>query len=102
MRCTLPKVCWSEGIGMAERIADRSWQALELTKLALRQHRPATTAFDMAAQAAAVRERRQTARMTAFLDDPAHRRRDRAPPQRPSPVPPVGSPIRYRRSGCGN
>ena len=36
---------------MAERVAGRSWQALELTKLALRQHRPATTAFDIAAQA---------------------------------------------------
>ena len=38
-----------EGIRMAEKIAERSWQALELTKLALRPHHPATTTTGAAA-----------------------------------------------------
>ena len=38
------------GPALAGRVADRSWRALELTRLALGRHRPATTRFDLAAQ----------------------------------------------------
>jgi enoyl-CoA hydratase/carnithine racemase len=69
---------FDEAIAVADRVAGRSWQALELTKLALRQHRPATTAFDIAAQAVLFDSADKRARMTAFLDDRARRRRDRA------------------------
>jgi enoyl-CoA hydratase len=53
---------------LAGRIAERSWRALELTKLALRLHRPATTAFDLAAQALLFESDDKVARMRAFLD----------------------------------
>jgi enoyl-CoA hydratase/carnithine racemase len=53
---------------LAEQIGGRSWRALELTKLALRQHRPATTSFDMVAQALAFESEDKRARMQAFLD----------------------------------
>jgi len=80
---------FEQGIRMAERIADRSWRALELTKLALRQHRPATTAFDMAAQALLFESDDKRRRMTAFLDDRAQRRQARVVASRiPDPVPP--------------
>ena len=38
-------------IALAESVAARSWRALELTKLALRAHRPATTSLDIVSQA---------------------------------------------------
>lgn len=53
---------------MADRLSRRSWRALELTKLALRQHRPATTAFDIVAQALAFDSDDKRSRMQAFLD----------------------------------
>lgn len=55
-------------IAMAETIGQRSWRALELTKLALRQHRPATTGFDIAAQALLFEGDDKRRRMQAFLD----------------------------------
>jgi enoyl-CoA hydratase/carnithine racemase len=61
---------------LVERIARQSWRALELTKLALRQHRPATTLFDVTAQALLFEGDDKRARMQAFLD----RRRDREGP----------------------
>jgi enoyl-CoA hydratase len=57
---------------LAARIGRRSWRALELTKLALRSHRPATTTFDVAAQALLFTSQEKYDRMTAFLE-----RRDR-------------------------
>jgi enoyl-CoA hydratase len=57
---------------LAGKIARQSWRALELTKLALRSHRPATTAFDAAAQALLFGTQDKYDRMTAFLE-----RRDR-------------------------
>ena len=57
---------------LAGRITRQSWRALELTKLALRSHRPATTTFDVAAQALLFGSQDKYDRMTAFLD----RRRD--------------------------
>jgi enoyl-CoA hydratase len=56
------------GRGMAEKIAKQSWRALELTKLALRSHRPATTTFDVAAQALLFDSQDKHDRMTAFLE----------------------------------
>jgi enoyl-CoA hydratase len=52
---------------MAEKIARQSWRALELTKLALRSQRPATTTFDLAAQALLFGSQDKYDRMTAFL-----------------------------------
>jgi len=59
-------------IAMAVTIATRSWRALELTKLALRLHRPATTTFDITAQALLFESDDKRRRMTEFLE-----RRDR-------------------------
>ena len=55
-------------VAMAETIGRRSWRALELTKLALRQHRGATTGFDIAAQALLFEGDDKRQRMQAFLD----------------------------------
>lgn len=62
----------------AERVAAQSWRALELTKVALRMHRPATTLFDMTAQALLFESDEKKARMTAFLEERARRRQARA------------------------
>lgn len=53
---------------LAEKIARQSWRALELTKLALRTHRPATTTIDLAAQALLFGTQDKHDRMTAFLE----------------------------------
>lgn len=76
------------GVALAERIAQRSWRALELTKLALRLHRPATTTFDVAAQAMLFDSPDKKKRMTDFLGDRAQQRaqtgaRAAAPPPAP-------------------
>jgi enoyl-CoA hydratase len=55
-------------VALAGKITHQSWRALELTKLALRSHRPATTTFDMAAQALLFGSQDKYDRMTAFLD----------------------------------
>jgi len=55
-------------VALAGQITRQSWRALELTKLALRSHRPATTTFDMAAQALLFGSQDKYDRMTAFLD----------------------------------
>src|SRR5580693_3101505 len=53
---------------LAGKIARQSWRALERTKLTLRSHRPATTTFDVAAQALLFGTQDKHDRMTAFLD----------------------------------
>jgi enoyl-CoA hydratase len=53
---------------LARKITRQSWRALELTKLALRAHRPATTTFDVAAQALLFGTQDKYDRMTAFLN----------------------------------
>ena len=53
---------------LAGKITRQSWRALELTKLALRSNRPATTTFDVAAQALLFGSQDKYDRMTAFLD----------------------------------
>lgn len=55
-------------LAFAAEISKRSWRALELTKLALRQHRPSTTSFDLAAQALLFESDDKRQRMQAFLD----------------------------------
>jgi hypothetical protein len=45
-----------------------AWRALELTKLALRSQRQATTTFDLAAQALLFGSEGKYVRMTAFLE----------------------------------
>ena len=65
----------ARGAALAATIAKQSWRALELTKLALREHRPATTAFDAAAQALLFEGTDKYERMTAFLDRDQDRRR---------------------------
>jgi enoyl-CoA hydratase len=56
------------GRALAGTIARQSWRALELTKLALRSRRPATTTFDVAAQALLFESQDSYDRMTAFLN----------------------------------
>jgi enoyl-CoA hydratase len=58
----------ARGAEMAATIAKRSWRALELTKLALRSQRQATTTFDLAAQALLFGTEDKYERMTAFLE----------------------------------
>jgi enoyl-CoA hydratase/carnithine racemase len=53
--------------GLAGQVASNSWRALELTKLALRLHRPATTLFDVTAQALLFEGDDKQQRMGAFL-----------------------------------
>ncbi len=54
-------------MALARTIAKRSWRSLELTKLALRLHQPATTTFDMTAQALLFESQDKQDRMDAFL-----------------------------------
>lgn len=61
----------------AAAIAAQSWRALELTKVALRLHRPATTLYDMTAQALLFDSADKKTRMTAFLEQRARRRAER-------------------------
>lgn len=64
-------------VALAERIAARSWRALELTKLALRVHRPATTGFDLLAQSVLFEDPEKRERMSAFLAERDRRRQER-------------------------
>ncbi len=63
-----PDAVLDAALETAAEIAKRSWRALELTKLALRLHRPATTTFDVAAQALLFESDDKRQRMQAFLD----------------------------------
>jgi len=63
-----PDAVLDAALGMVERIAERSWRALELTKLALRLHRPATSTFDMAAQSLLFESDDKRERMENFLN----------------------------------
>lgn len=67
---------------LTERIAAQSWNALELTKVALRLHRPATTLFDIAAQALLFEGTDKRMRMQRFLDRRLEGDRTPAPPDR--------------------
>ncbi|MGH8976224.1 MAG: enoyl-CoA hydratase/isomerase family protein [Acidimicrobiia bacterium] len=63
-----PDAVLDAALEMAGEIATRSWRALEVTKLALRLHRPATTTFDVAAQALLFESDDKRRRIQAFLD----------------------------------
>lgn len=58
----------------ADLVAAQSFRALELTKVALRLHRPATTLYDMTAQALLFEDDEKKQRMQSFLDERARRR----------------------------
>jgi len=64
-------------IEYARQVARQSWRALELTKVALRLHRPATTLYDMTAQALLFESEEKKSRMTAFVEERARRRAER-------------------------
>jgi enoyl-CoA hydratase/carnithine racemase len=66
-RMCAPTEVLDEAVRLAETVAERSWRALELTKLALRLHRPATTTFDVTAQALLFESEDKRERMDAFL-----------------------------------
>lgn len=69
-----PDAVLDAALAYAEKVAVQSFRALELTKVALRLHRPATTLFDMTAQALLFEDDEKKARMQAFLDERARRR----------------------------
>ncbi len=58
----------ARGRELGSAIATRSWRALELTKLALRSQRAATTAFDLAAEALLFEGVEERARIDEFLE----------------------------------
>jgi enoyl-CoA hydratase len=62
---------------LASTIAKRSWRALELTKLALSLHRPATTSFDAVAQALAFEGEDKQERIAAFLDKAERKKKEK-------------------------
>ena len=63
-----PEAVLGAALDMVATIAGRSWRALELTKLALRLHRPATSTFDMAAQSLLFESDDKRQRMENFLN----------------------------------
>ena len=63
-----PEATLDAALEMVAAIAGRSWRALELTKLALRLHRPATSTFDMAAQSLLFESDDKRQRMEGFLN----------------------------------
>ena len=100
MRSIRRKAFWSRPISLADRIAGRSWRALELTKLgaAAATARPPPS-FDIAAQAVLFDSEDKRQRMTSFLDDRARRRRDRAAAGQTAPPRSTSRPISPARSG---
>ena len=73
-----PEALLDAAVEYAHRVARQSWRALELTKVAMRLHRPATTLYDMTAQALLFDSEDKKARMTAFLEERRLRREARA------------------------
>ena len=73
-RLSDPAGVLDDAIAYAERIGLQSWRALQLTKAAMRLHRPSTTSFDMVAQALLFESDDKRERMTAFLDERQRRR----------------------------
>ncbi len=63
-----PEELLDAALEMVATMASRSWRALELTKLALRLHRPATSTFDMAAQSLLFESEDKRQRMENFLN----------------------------------
>ena len=63
-----PEAVLDAALELVAAVAGRSWRALELTKLALRLHRPATSTFDMAAQSLLFESDDKRQRMENFLN----------------------------------
>ena len=63
-----PEAVLDAALDMVATIGGRSWRALELTKMALRLHRPATSSFDMAAQSLLFESDDKRQRMGNFLN----------------------------------
>ncbi len=63
-----PEALLENAIAMAHKVGRNSWRAIELTKLALRQHQPSTTSFDIAAQALLFESDDKRERMDKFLN----------------------------------
>lgn len=63
-----PEEVMDAALTLGDRVLKQSWRALELTKSALRLHRPATTLFDVTAQALLFEGPDKVERMQAFLD----------------------------------
>jgi enoyl-CoA hydratase len=63
-----PEELLDAALAMVDTIAARTWRALELTKLALRRHRQATSSFDMAAQSLLFESDDKRERMEKFLN----------------------------------
>jgi enoyl-CoA hydratase/carnithine racemase len=63
-----PEAVLDAALEMVATISARSWRALELTKLALRLHRPATSTFDVAAQSLLFESDDKRERMEKFLN----------------------------------
>ncbi len=77
-RLTTPEQLMEVALEMAGQVARQSWRALELTKVAMRLHRPATTLYDMTAQALLFESEDKRERMTAFLEERRRRREARS------------------------
>lgn len=84
-----PEELLEQATAYARTVAERSWRALELTKVALRAHRPATTLYDMTAQALLFEDEEKRQRMQTFLDERAQRRAARERAQRDTPSGPT-------------
>jgi len=80
------------GAALADTIARRSWRALELTKLSLRSQRPATTTFDVVAQALLFDSEDKRTRMTDFLERRSSSKRGSSP-ERGSTEPVLTGPV---------
>lgn len=77
-RMSAPEDVLDAALELAGRVAAQSWRALELTKVAMRLHRPATTLYDMTAQALLFESDDKKQRMTDFLEERRRRREARA------------------------
>jgi enoyl-CoA hydratase/carnithine racemase len=55
-------------VTLAQAVGKRSWRALELTKLSLRQHRRSTTSIDIVAQALLFDSNEKQLRMQKYLN----------------------------------
>jgi enoyl-CoA hydratase len=79
-RLCAPEDVLDTALELARRVASQSWRALELTKVAMRLHRPATTLYDMTAQALLFDSDEKRERMSGFLEERRRRRDARARP----------------------
>jgi enoyl-CoA hydratase len=82
-RLSSPEAVLESALELARAVAAQSWRALELTKIAMRINRPATTLYDMTAQALLFESEDKKERMTAFVEERRRRRAERAAQEAP-------------------